>query len=52
LVIYDTVDVIPADFEGTSDVFIKGYIDDKDKRETDTHYRCMNGKASFNYRLL
>jgi hypothetical protein len=20
--------------------------------ETDTHYRCQNGKASFNYRLI
>jgi hypothetical protein len=38
--------------EGTSDVFIKAYMDDKDKKETDTHFRCNNGKASFNYRLL
>ena len=27
-------------------------MDDKDKKETDTHFRCSNGKASFNYRLL
>jgi len=52
LVIYDTVNVKCADVEGTSDVFIKAFIDDKDKKETDTHYRCQNGKASFNYRLL
>lgn len=28
------------DNEGTSDVFVKAYVDDKDKKETDTHYRC------------
>jgi hypothetical protein len=50
--IYDTLDVVCADVEGTSDVFIKAFIDDKDKKETDTHFRCQNGKASFNYRLL
>ena len=40
------------DYEGTSDVFLKVFMDDKDKKETDTHYRCQNGKASFNYRLV
>lgn len=40
------------DAEGTSDVFIKAYIDSDDKYETDTHYRCTTGAASFNYRLL
>jgi len=29
-----------ADAEGTSDVFIKAFIDDKDKKESDCHYRC------------
>ena len=52
LVVYDTKEVVDADLEGTSDVFIKAFIDDKDKKETDTHYRCQKGKASFNYRLL
>ena len=40
------------DVEGTSDIFIKSYIDHKKKFQTDTHYRCMNGNASFNYRIL
>lgn len=31
---------------------MKVYIDDEDKKTTDTHYRCQNGEASFNYRLL
>jgi hypothetical protein len=39
------------DTEGTSDVFIKATIDE-DEQETDTHWRCTTGKASFNYRIL
>lgn len=52
LSVMDTKDVPCEDMEGTSDVFIKAYIDDDDKRSTDTHYRCQNGEASFNYRIL
>jgi len=52
LSVYSTQNVPCEDVEGTSDVFIKAYIDDKDKHETDIHYRCQNGAASFNYRLL
>lgn len=52
LCVMDTKDVPCEDIEGTSDVFIKCYIDDKDKRTTDTHFRCQNGQASFNYRML
>lgn len=51
LSVMDTKDVPAMDVEGTSDVFIKAYIDDEDKRTTDTHYRCQNGEASFNYRI-
>ena len=39
------------DAEGTSDVFVKAWIN-SDKKETDTHWRCTTGEASFNYRLL
>ena len=52
VVVWDTEDVKVMDVEDVSDVFIKCHIDDKDKRETDCHYRCQEGKASFNYRLL
>ena len=52
LIIFDTIDIVCSDVEGTSDVFIKAFVNDKDKKETDTHFRCSNGKASFNYRLL
>lgn len=40
VIVYDTKDVIIADVEGTTDAFLKCWIDDKDKKETDTHYRC------------
>ena len=52
LVVWDTKDVIASDIEGTSDTFIRAFFDTKDSKETDTHYRCTTGKASFNYRLL
>ena len=52
LSIFGTQNVPMEDLEGTSDVFVKAWISDKDKRETDTHWRCSNGEASFNYRML
>ena len=39
------------DAEGVSDIFIKCYIDDNDKRSTDTHFRST-GEGSWNYRFL
>ena len=40
------------DWEGTSDIYVRGFFDSvKEAKRTDTHYRCMNGKGSFNYRL-
>lgn len=39
------------DAEGTSDVFIRSFFDSKKALETDTHFRCQTGTASFNYRL-
>lgn len=40
VVIWDTKEVKEMDNEGVSDVFIKAFIDDKDKKETDTHFRA------------
>lgn len=41
LVIFDTVDVICMDVEGTSDVYGRAFFDSKEEvHETDTHYRC------------
>jgi hypothetical protein len=28
------------DVEGTSDVYIKAWINENEKKETDTHWRC------------
>jgi len=50
--VFDTVDIIAMDVEGTSDVFVRAFFDSKKDKETDTHFRCMDGKASFNYRIL
>lgn len=53
LVIFDTVDLIAMDSEGTSDAFCKAFFDNKGEcHETDTHFRCSDGKASWNYRLV
>jgi hypothetical protein len=52
LVVYDTKDIKMMDVEGTSDVYARAFFDPKQAKETDTHYRCTNGAASFNYRLL
>ena len=51
-VVWDTKDVVAMDFEGTSDVFFKCFFDNKFSKESDTHFRCSNGKASFNWRML
>jgi len=53
VVIYDTQDIKCTDPEGASDVFIRTFFDTKEEvKETDTHFRCSTGKASFNYRHL
>lgn len=52
LVVWDTKEIKMMDAEGTSDVFFRAYFDSKNALETDCHYRCQTGKASFNYRLL
>mmetsp|Transcript_15455 Transcript_15455/g.26150 ORF Transcript_15455/g.26150 Transcript_15455/m.26150 type:complete len:102 (+) Transcript_15455:1229-1534(+) len=41
------------DFEGTSDVFFRGFFDTKEEvQETDTHFRNQDGKPDFQYRLV
>ncbi len=53
VVIWDTLDLISGDFDGCTDGYARAYIGDSNKaKETDTHYRCQDGKCSFNYRLL
>lgn len=51
--VFDTVDVPCNDPEGLSDIYIRAFFDSReDAKETDTHYRCANGKGSFNYRMI
>jgi C2 domain len=51
--VFNTLDVPSMDVEGVSDVYVRAFFDSKEEvKETDTHYRCGTGKASFNYRLL
>lgn len=51
--VFDGQDVKMMDDGGTSDVYFRCFFDSsKDSIETDTHFRCQNGKPSFNYRLL
>ena len=52
LCVYSTKDVKTFDVEGTSDIYIRAYLDSDDPQETDVHYRCQTGKGSFNWRML
>ena len=53
VVIYGTDGIAAQDAEGVSDIYCRAFFDSKEEaKETDTHYRCDNGKANFNYRLL
>ena len=53
VVIWKTKNVPPMDtFEGMSDLFVKCWPEGCDPQETDTHWRCKKGKASFNWRML
>ena len=52
VIIWETEDMELRDDEGTSDIFITTYFDPKKKQSTDVHYRCQNGIASFNWRMI
>ena len=45
---------VPAmdELEGMSDLYIKAWPEGCDAQETDTHWRCKKGKASWNWRML
>ena len=52
VVIWGTKGLQCYDWEGTTDAFIRCFFDStENSKETDTHWRCQDGKASFNYRL-
>lgn len=45
---------VPAmdELEGMSDLYVKAWPEGCDPQETDTHWRCKKGKASWNWRML
>lgn len=51
LVIWKTKEIEAMDWEGTSDIFVRCFLDPDDDHLTDTHWRCTTGKGSFNWRL-
>ena len=51
-IVYETEDLQCLDVEGTSDVYVSIYTNVNERISTDIHYRCTNGNASFNYRLI
>ena len=52
LVVWETEDMEIMDIEGTSDIYVVSYINQKESQKTDVHYRCQDGNASFNWRNL
>jgi len=53
VVIWKTKNVPPMDsLEKMSDLFVKCWPEGCTVQETDTHWRCKKGKASFNWRML
>ena len=54
LIVWKTRDVVSMDtVTNQNDLFVRCWMeeDDKDKQQTDCHYRCKNGKGSFNWRM-
>lgn len=51
LIIYRTEGVPAGDVEDTSDLYIRAWVNESKPKETDTHYRCRDGKGSWNWRM-
>ena len=52
LIIWETEGMKNMDVEGTSDIYVTAYLDQKKKQSTDVHYRCQTGVGSFNWRIV
>ena len=52
LVIWETEDMEMMDIEGTSDIYVLAFFDQNEIQKTDIHFRCQNGEASFNWRII
>ena len=51
LIIWSCEGVPLSDIEGVSDLYVTASINSGEPRETDTHYRSQEGKASWNWRM-
>ena len=51
LVIWSSEEVPNSDIEGVSDLYVVASMNSGEARETDTHYRAQEGKASWNWRM-
>ena len=51
-IVWETEEMEMMDVEDTSDIYVIGYIDQKEMQKTDIHFRCQTGMASFNWRML
>ena len=52
LIVWETKEMKMMDTEDTSDVYVTAFIDQKKRQNTDVHFRCQTGEASFNWRMV
>lgn len=51
--VWNTKELVANDIEGCSDAYVRAFFDSNEEvKETDTHYRCSDGKASWNHRMV
>jgi hypothetical protein len=51
LIVYKSEGIKAGDFEDTSDMYVRAWVNSAYPKETDTHFRCINGKGSWNWRM-
>lgn len=52
VIIWQTKSIPMLDDEGTSDIYVKTFLEPENSKETDVHIRCQTGNGSFNWRCL
>ena len=51
LIVWKSEKVPSLAIEGVSDLYLRAWVSNQPAKETDTHYRCQRGNASWNWRL-
>lgn len=51
LIVYKSEGIKAGDIEDTSDMYVRAWVNSAKPKETDTHFRCTNGKGSWNWRM-